>query len=118
MQGKKRALCALAGAVGLGIFFILLKFATGEILSSDLSKLTIICKEAKRRTVSAIFRTRFSRKLGGGFTMRKWVRLPRIVTHLSTLDGTGDLGSFILKIYFSEWNVFAQILSLQGRVYN
>ena len=26
---------ALGGAVGLGIFFILLKFGTGEILSSD-----------------------------------------------------------------------------------
>ena len=92
LQGKRRALSALGGVVGLGIFFILLKFASGETLSYliRLLKLTLIHKEAKRRMVSATFLTRFSPKLGGKFTTRKLVRLPRIVTHLCTLDGTGD----------------------------
>ena len=92
LQGKRRALSALGGVVGLCIFFILLKFASGETLSYliRLLKLTLIHKEAKRRMVSVTFRTRFSPKPGGKFTTRKLVRLPRIVTPLCTLDGTGD----------------------------
>ena len=60
-------------------------------------------KEAKRRTGSATFLTRFSPRLGGEFITKKSARLLHIVIHLCTLDGTGGLRSFLQSIFLGQF---------------